>query len=759
MLVPQQKYEQAQEQIDQLIQEKESLEREIESLKASASQRSGSDHPPEHVVVFTDTMELFGNTLSSIQGSLSRFSRVALEENKSAQQAVNSSQKTQRSIRDISDRLVNMKEATSQAFQSVETLSLRAEEISGIVELIKNISDQTNLLALNAAIEAARAGEMGRGFAVVADEVRNLAKRTNDATSEIESLVSLIQSETNESSDVMEDISNSCLNFNEMSQNTSQQMNHLLDKIQSVEQTSFKGSTFSDIESFKVDILVHKFSLYQLLMGIIDYDSLSLPDKSRSRLGQWCHYNRRNPIGQLDAFHSIDYTLSQFYQAADQALAEITDGNIQHAHHLLKSMEEHSIELINALDHLITVVKNQNISQQPTETSRNRRSPSSSARKKSQSQPRYDNKKQSHQDNEKRHQKQYFSNQPIEDHYNDDQPQKRTKASRLRSHKNTNQYSHHDENIKPQPTYHRPLEKPGKTKVRQAQQKPDPNEHSTYHSEWFNQPKKQHQSEYYKDVDNRERQLSESDQHRRLTTRRRSSQNQSNYLENQDDYLTTPYESQSKEPETRDKPPKRSRQLKAPSSLKKPYRRQPPQQESFDDQQAFYDEPHNDEYNDHNQGEKRPLLRKRHKQQNPLERPEPRRPTAPPPYDEEVDWQQQRRISHKAGNPLDRPETRQRPATPPSYDEDADWQQQRPKESQRRLRNRLSHHQRPQQTTRNYDDGDYEQDQSQNNSPRHNFDQQYSSRKEQYRHKRQPRPSSRYDDHRYQGDDSDDDFE
>jgi methyl-accepting chemotaxis protein len=96
------------------------------------------------------------------------------------------------SVREISEAMTKSRETARGAVKRVgaadaqaQRLTDAAQSMSGIVEMINNITGQINLLALNATIESARAGEAGRGFAVVASEVKSLANQAKQATDKI----------------------------------------------------------------------------------------------------------------------------------------------------------------------------------------------------------------------------------------------------------------------------------------------------------------------------------------------------------------------------------------------------------------------------------------------------------------------------------------------------------------------------------------------------------------------------------------------
>ena len=79
-----------------------------------------------------------------------------------------------------------------EASKELKQLSHTTDDIRNILDIIEEIAEQTNLLSLNAAIEAAHAGEYGKGFAVVADEVRNLAEKTQNSLSQIDTTITAI---------------------------------------------------------------------------------------------------------------------------------------------------------------------------------------------------------------------------------------------------------------------------------------------------------------------------------------------------------------------------------------------------------------------------------------------------------------------------------------------------------------------------------------------------------------------------------------
>lgn len=121
--------------------------------------------------------------------------------------------------------------------QAMNDMSEGSRKIVEMMDLINEITFQTNLLSINAAVEAARAGEQGRGFAVVANEVRGLAKRSSEASKDIQILVRDIMDKVNTGKEWVGQLENG---FKEIVQ-TIRQVSEALSEVSIATQESSRG--------------------------------------------------------------------------------------------------------------------------------------------------------------------------------------------------------------------------------------------------------------------------------------------------------------------------------------------------------------------------------------------------------------------------------------------------------------------------------------------------------------------------------------
>lgn len=138
-------------------------------------------------------------------------------------------------------------EGEMQLNENLKSLTVNAEDIKNILNIISEISKRTNLLALNAAIEAARAGEHGRGFAVVADEVRKLAENTQNSLTEINASVNVIVQSISDASKSVHENAKKALELVEISAELQTDLNEVNKNIEQTYQDSLKDTENSQL--------------------------------------------------------------------------------------------------------------------------------------------------------------------------------------------------------------------------------------------------------------------------------------------------------------------------------------------------------------------------------------------------------------------------------------------------------------------------------------------------------------------------------
>ena len=163
-----------------------------EILAATTQQASGSSEQAAAISQATITVD---EIQAIVEQMVLRSQNVA----DMAKRSVEVTQTGQEVVRETIAGMENIKMRVEGIAENILALSEKNRQIGDIITTVSDIASQSNMLALNASVEAARAGEQGKGFAVVALEVRNLAEQSKQATAQIATILSEIQTATNAS--------------------------------------------------------------------------------------------------------------------------------------------------------------------------------------------------------------------------------------------------------------------------------------------------------------------------------------------------------------------------------------------------------------------------------------------------------------------------------------------------------------------------------------------------------------------------------
>jgi methyl-accepting chemotaxis protein PixJ len=190
------------------------------------------------------------NAIAQMRESIKTVVKSAKKTTKITQHISQAATTSNIAINSTSDNITKLHDSIGDMAQKIKRVGEASQKISQFLSIVNAVATQTNLLAINAGIEATRSNSGNHGFAVVVEEIEILANRSATAAGEIELLLTSIQRETSELTQIMELEHGELTQGSELIEQTKVNLNQILDVCQEIDALahSMSSATVSQVK-------------------------------------------------------------------------------------------------------------------------------------------------------------------------------------------------------------------------------------------------------------------------------------------------------------------------------------------------------------------------------------------------------------------------------------------------------------------------------------------------------------------------------